>query len=163
MNGYFKLQRRKLGVVTLLMACVLLAAWTRSRTHADWILLFGNTVVVSGHQSVFVLNRPQAAIVTIESTRRAPEADYGPGASMTRRIETALAFQYSLSDRFGWGYATPNGIITNFGINTGHPKLVREMIPYWSIVIPLTLISIWLLLSKPRSARRAESPLTTSN
>ena len=25
-------------------------------------------------------------------------------------------------------------------------------IPYWSIVLPLTLISLWLLLSKPRSS-----------
>ena len=30
--------------------------------------------------------------------------------------------------------------------------------PYWSIVIPLTLLSAWLLLSKPRIAKSPEKP-----
>lgn len=32
-------------------------------------------------------------------------------------------------------------------------------VPYWSIVVPLTLLSAWLLLSK---SRRAQKPATTS-
>jgi hypothetical protein len=27
-------------------------------------------------------------------------------------------------------------------------------IPYWSVTVPLTLVSLWLLLSKPRSLNR---------
>lgn len=37
------------------------------------------------------------------------------------------------------------------------PK-IRWSIPYWSFVIPLTLLSAWLLLSKPRAKTiRADS------
>lgn len=31
-------------------------------------------------------------------------------------------------------------------------------LPYWSIILPLTLISAWLLLRKPRPAKRSTSP-----
>ena len=37
MGGYFKPWRRKIGVVTLVMACVLMAGWVRSLTVADHI------------------------------------------------------------------------------------------------------------------------------
>ncbi len=36
---------------------------------------------------------------------------------------------------------------------------VLGLIPYWSLVLPLTLLSAWLLLSKPRQTKPStESP-----
>src|SRR5262249_41942365 len=33
-------------------------------------------------------------------------------------------------------------------------------VPYWSVAIPLTLLSTWLILSKPRQRRMSPEPIT---
>ena len=144
---YFKPRRRKIGAVTLLLACALLVLWTRSRTHSDWIL-FGQTVVVSGKQRIFVLNQSQALGIVMESTTRGSRTGNQAATLSTRRIETTLEFRYFWGERLGWGSATPNGVITELGIMTGEPKLRRDMFTYWSITVPLILLSACLLLSK---------------
>jgi hypothetical protein len=48
------------------------------------------------------------------------------------------------------------------GFGMSGPYMQRSacrMIPYWSIVLPLTAISAWLLLSKPRA--KVEPPITS--
>jgi hypothetical protein len=43
------------------------------------------------------------------------------------------------------------------GVPDDHYSKFMLVVPYWSIVIPLTLLSAWLLLGKPRQAKKAES------
>jgi len=93
--------RRKLGVLTLIVACCLMALWIRSfdtQTRSEDVFIFG-----ASHYSC-----------------------------------------WSLQSEYGY-------------INLVSPKefrvegpIVRQA-PYWSVVIPLTLCSAYLLLSKPRS------------
>ena len=45
----------------------------------------------------------------------------------------------------------------------GAGPLAYRCLPYWSIVIPLTLLSAYLLLSKPRPSTRSEPPITNAN
>ena len=141
MGEFFKPWRRKIGCVTLLLACVFTAGWIRSRTVADWVLLFGNTVVVSGGQKFVVVDRSRIRIIHL----LAPE----------RRVQTTLLFPHQLTSRFGWGYCTGIGVMTGFDIGMG-------MLPYWSIVLPLTLISVFLFLTKPHKSTpmKINEPLT---
>lgn len=42
-------------------------------------------------------------------------------------------------------------------------RLTYFTIPYWAIVLPVTLLSAWLLLSKLRPAKSSESPIAIAN
>ena len=61
-------------------------------------------------------------------------------------------FRWRIGD-FGWQ-----------DISTGpNNRWVHFVVPHWSIVIPLTLISLWLLLTKPRRPAPKKIPESTSN
>lgn len=97
MGTYFKPLRRKFGVVTLGLACVLATCWIISRDwHTEFVPMMQVELMNSGiHVNVW-------------------------------------------TDRVLWGELMIP------------PSNRTEMtIPYWSIVIPLTLLSALLLLSKP--------------
>ena len=128
MWDYFKPLRRKIGIVTLLLACVFAGGWMRSRTQADWILLFGRITLVSGGQKIVAADRDQIGVVRLYLSKR--------------RIETVAKFPDELW--FGWDTCTSGGILTGFDSGI-------RMLPYWSVVVPLTLASAYLLLGMPRT------------
>ena len=103
MSDYFKPLRRKVGLVTLAMACLLTAGWVRSYCGGDRII----AIVMEGFES---------------------KNGY---------------IQHIRIDLEGRGWKKP---------------LVYRpdgtfCVPYWSICVPLTLLSAFLLLSKPRAAK----------
>ena len=95
MGSYFKPLRRKVGVATLVVACVLMTAWVRKS-----------------------VNRTFYFSVELQ--------DHG--------IEFSVANRHHQAGR-GWGYE----------------NLMQLSIPYWSVVIPLTVSSAYLLLAKSKS------------
>ena len=117
MGEYFKPWRRKIGVVTLVMACVVVAGWVRGRCVRDFVdsgryLPGSRGIVIDNNRDSFTLK-----------TREGPTICLLPGGE----INTVLP----VSD-------AKVVLVT----------LIR--IPYWSIFIPLTLLSAYLLFSKPR-------------
>jgi hypothetical protein len=142
MSPYFKPWRRKIGVVTLLMACMFAAGWIRSRSRGD-LLQFERG----------------KAIYRIASSSR--------GMSW----ET-ISFNHLGAVKTPTGYFSLDGNgfdpfvdipeieldLSRFGFHIVESKLDPHAgfrsrlfaVPYWSVVIPLTLLSAWLLLSKPR-------------
>lgn len=68
MGDYFKLWRRKIGVVTLLMACVFMVAWMRSLIATDSVTLpFKNqsgtdTIIVTRAGMVDILLRKASEV-----------------------------------------------------------------------------------------------------
>ena len=142
MGEFFKPIRRKFGVVTLLMACLLMAGWLRSFSISDDVV-FANNQWVSVKGSLF-----WQRLVGV------------------RRVDYDMGFHYGATDRRSdvyngptyqhywqwrrWGFAFGEEEVEVASANGKMlaAKAIRYFIPFWSIVIPLTLVSLWLLLPK---------------
>ncbi len=111
MGDYFKPWQRKIGVVTLVTACVFMAGWARSGLIHD--VLRGGP----GDIECFIISHAGLFSIWI-----------GPDSS---------------TPKFSWITFGPN--VTNPATHPGTP------IPYSTIAIPLTLLSVYLLLSQPKS------------
>ena len=152
MGEFFKPWRRKIGCVTLIMACVFAAGWVRSLAIADVSDLSGRYLPKT--TSFFQMASTSRGI---EFRRIWPkrQGDYsnrswGWRSSPIQQEVRSRDFEFEVE----WAKS-----LCGVGIEGGswgkpymRPGLMRIMIiHYWSIVIPLTLISSWLLLSKPRT------------
>jgi hypothetical protein len=147
MGAYFKPWRRKRGVVTLVMACASMAAWMRSWVIADefeipmkngrshffvagdnwigWVVQRDGDPVIRLKKPIKMLTPPKKKRMSWISRRERYSDD------QFARIQTNLDGSMSVVD---------------------NPNL---FLPYWSIVIPLTLLSAYLLLSMPRKLLRS--------
>lgn len=132
MKEFFHAWRRKAGVVTLVMALVLTGMWFRSRVSLDLL-----EINFQGRCHQF---ESCAGIINYscdpDLTPGAPTIDWGSG--LITQPE-GIDWTFSLSD-FGYRpYQTTSGI-----------DFDNWYFPYWFLVIPLTLLSAYLILSKPR-------------
>ena len=157
MGTFFHSWRRKIGVLTLVLACVLMVGWVASlRAVLHTAFSIGKCTLIQ------LISRE--ATVTI------------------RKVHSKLPVQEIQVDRvLLMGFQTPQGrstgnlavnvdskaradegspyhwTIKNYGFEIGgvvDAKFPLDVfivtVPYWSIVLPLTLLSAWLLLSKRR-------------
>ena len=133
-----------MGIGALAVACVFMIGWVRSIIFWDEITFISpwwqgfNTVHTDGNGIIW--HR-----VTGEGV------GYIPGW-LSGRSETPVSDPYFSSvAEISWLHQL---WFLDFGVWMWKGQLgVRAQfirIPYWSIVIPLTLLSAWLLLSKPR-------------
>lgn len=152
-GSYFKPLRRKVGVVTLVLACLFAAGWVRSWNVHD----------------VFSMARRQQSIDHLvshcDSLFWATSHMNSPGESNIPFWSTnRFAFPHTVADGpnadilWRWRYC---------GFGTGEindqpasyvSRTAIVAIPYWSIVLPLTLLSAWLLLLKPRTEKLNQVP-----
>ena len=139
MNDFFHGWRRKAGVVALGLACVVTMLWIRSLWMVD-LLDFRPTrlrqlSVASGSGAA----RPSFSWITEGSLEGQPLLEW-------------IAYEDQHKDGnylptlfFGsWGQvgsAIPASV---------HAESVGLYIPYWFLVLPITLLSTYLLLWKPR-------------
>ena len=153
MNGYFKPLRRKFGIATLVMACVSIVGWVRSSTNSDALQVgMGKRLLLieSGHGSV----RSAFASVTkggVDQYFVRPYTFTFAGKTVHRNLLGQFGYK---NETFMVGHPTP------FVPNPGPSVPVRQISaqdPYWSIVIPLALLSAWLLLSQPRRKSFAQT------
>ena len=147
MGEFFRGWRRKVGVVTLLMACVLMAGWIRSLTHFEGVSLpverMPNHFFVSWDSSLVWLT--ENAGVT------------GPYPRFKSRSITGVDDRIFKSPHYEWRWKWCG---FGFGVGTGSSLTV---IPYWSTTIPMTLVSVWLLLIStpvPSTRMRIAEPIT---
>lgn len=146
---YFKPLRRKIGVVTLVLACVFSAGWLRSDFRSDIVMYDLDLkddnwgAIMSYRQQlrwshVFADpdNLKESAGFQILSYPVLPQQNEIPASDDLYRVEV-LGFQLKL-----FSY-TKGSLLPPYELFVG--------IPYWSIVFPLTLLSSCLLLSKPRA------------
>lgn len=151
MNGYFKALRRKIGIGILFIACGFAAGWVRSLISVDtisapptievgpsrvaihyWHIRSGAGHLITGKNfttlvgDVFVepRDRPFFQVPQWNSSENVGEL----------RAEN-LDFQWYV---YGFGFLDEPGFGYHF------------VVPYWSMVTPLTLLSAWLLFSKLR-------------
>lgn len=138
MNGYFRPLTRKIGVVTLTVACVFGFVWMRSLFVRD----------------VFGVGQPDSyrAFASYAGSMRWSKLTPGLGkVGFEWQSET-----WSRETDFNWndwnvewrreclGFEFGAGTIPGITIMRNE----RWAIPYWSIVIPLTVLSAYLLFFK---------------
>ena len=150
MNGYFKPPRRKLGVVTLGLTCVFAAGWVRSLGGEEHVFCpVGKSTYYTLASDKGVINWARSD--TSESTWVPSHAGWfrKPYDLVTRVIiETDEMMNANPWDR-EWEWSGSGVYDASFDSPPFRVRAWRTT--YWSIVIPLTLLSAYLLPSKPRS------------
>lgn len=139
MGSYFKPLRRKIGMLTLVMALGLAAGWVRSLSLVDTLSF--RTI---GEEALQSVNGSVRCWSFQSKTDRNPTVELW----VTNQLdEWQMAGDNDLHGRYRW-----------VGIGAvKEPDFSLLVIRYYSIVIPLTMLSTWLLLSKPREQQKAES------
>lgn len=153
MEEFFRGWKRKLGLVTLMLACASMAGWLRSSFARDYAFFLNDN---------YTTNR----LVSFNGSI-AWERFHQAGEKRLTRLqfsEAEVLLEYDQRRTCEW-----NWMFLGFGQGTyksedldlykqSNPDLPFEgltqsirVIPYWSVVLPLTLLSTWLLLSKPRA------------
>lgn len=165
MEGYLKPWRRKIGIVTLVMACLFARGWVRSLRSDDGVAIRENKQIIH-----FLSSSPRG----IEWQRKEELLD---GVVVSPRVNSPRWYSSPWKENSASFHFFSDGTITRrwelFGFCVGqktHDDRAEVMpanmsgdfvkispesltkwgllrIPYWSIVIPLALISVWLLLS----------------
>lgn len=163
MREFFRGWKRKTGVLTLLLACVFAAGWLRSDTQQDEITvtafsLVNSFVSNSGNLSWWRWHDPKATWFFEWDTRR----NGNHHATETQKFDALLNCELQ-SKRRQFANRTATVLIIYFDrdqpatrVEKPKPATDRPTVhntPYWSIVIPLTILSAWLLLSKPKQPK----------
>ena len=142
MRDFFRGWQRKVGVATLVMACLFMAGWVSSLRKFHMV-----------HVVQFPLGRQISQ--TIESTRGVIVFHQDVNPTVTTfdfysiRTEEAARFLWECEPHGKWhwricGVGDYDDLLSN-----GKNRRVY-VVPYPSIVFPLALVSAYLLLSKPR-------------
>jgi hypothetical protein len=144
MHTFFHGWRRKIGVVTLVMACVLTVGWVRSVSIRDEINVpIGQKMaekLLSVKQSLCWVHFPMGSRLLLWKTvllrRDEPEENH---------------WQHGRVGMFRWTHQWCGFRLGTFEL-TGRkrPLATAVAIPYWSLVLPLTFLSAYLILWKPR-------------
>lgn len=130
MSEFFQPFRRKLGMLVLVVTCVFMAAWIRSQTTID-VIGRAPGRVLSWDGSILVEAGPFDWLSLDWQT-------YHDWEGIDAIFERYPFFKWE------WRFC---------GIRKSNHDPPYWVLPYGYIVIPLTLLSAWLLLSKPRPGR----------
>ena len=135
---YFKPWRRKFGVLALMMACVLMAAWLRSFSSTAWVAF------PTGKKNGELIGWMDRHLIWTRYAEVPPtNMKLFPSWSMGKftTIDTLFGDATITNKREWCGFAW---------IESGGDHITAFVMPYWSIALPLALSSTYLLLSKPR-------------
>lgn len=165
MPTYFKPLRRKIGVITLVLACVLTAGWIRSNGKVESLrfnIARFQPIVISGDQHLWFTFQRRRIVLSF-ATLMFPNQSVRLDNNFITSVDNIADCKRMIE-------LTPIGMGTFFDeplilsdsrmfIDKSIAKNRLTGIPYWSIVIPLTLFSAWLLFSRPRAKRLPENPV----
>lgn len=163
MGTYFKPLRRKLGVFVLFLAFLFAAGWLRGHFVGDtWYPAAGTLVDANGVMHRYIELRGWQSVT---SSKYGITWEYGGLSSArnsrlgvdnsTRPLELTnqreMARESRIRDAIRWRIDWCG--FDFFDAETTDYRNSRRKIPYWFPVLSLTLISAYLLLSKPRASR----------
>ena len=155
MGDFFKGWQRKVGLLTLLLACVFMGGWVRSKSTFDGVLLCASSTEYTIHS--------MDGGIWIARNADVPDSD-SPIDWHSADMKTWDGYRIDASGKrmpfvpsdyvdtdWIWKWA---GFEFCGGKSRYSPNSPTECgaIPYWSITVSMTLISFWLLLSKPRKS-----------
>lgn len=151
MRGLFRGWKRKVGVVTLLMAVLLIVGWIRSYLVCDTVNIQTGPFTVQFISSVDALlmwmgidGRKSWVVPKVHfwETTDSYDLDQNGLNHESRRLDWHNSAVYNFSEQWYTGAEEPPIEV----------EMAFWIFPYWSIVLPLTLLSAYLLLGKPRRA-----------
>lgn len=151
MVEYLSGWRRKVGVVTLVMACVLAVGWVRCQSTFDSI-----RIPMALRRWIHVDSRGGRLYLSDNSLAQG-KVQFRWEVTSPNSDESRIMFRASdLSVHLlGMGIGT-----LDRPANPLKPTVkFAVIVNYWLLVIPLTLLSSYLLLSKPRSKGRQVTEL----
>ena len=159
MGGYFKPWRRKFGVVTLVFACVFMVGWIRGLVVEDvWQPATGKLVDQFHQDTVQHIFRFSQYGMTWQRSEGLDGGKFGwqPGwgtnsASAAKTVEEKIEKRFAGNMKWRWRWWG----FDFYESEMDERRYTRRRIPYWSIAIPLTLFSAYLLLGNPRSTKFA--------
>lgn len=149
MREFFRGWRRKVGIATLLMSCVFAVGWVRSFDRFEWYpRTFPNQIrIVSANGCI----RAEQMIWEVGVHRGKWYEHYLDQRNLPQGIENdedPMEGQQVL-----WRVTFP-GFHCGSGLTWGGrgrtARVHSCVIHYWSIALPLTLLSAWLLLRNNR-------------
>jgi hypothetical protein len=153
MREFFRGWKRKLGCVTLLLACLLMGVWIRSNYRVDFVIFnstFPNHAFLSGFGRFRLFQIGQYTFA-MDGDERETKISY----IFHKWAPVFAGYEWEPVFRFGpleaKSYLCDVLEADDNSTGTRHPMW---LVPYWSIVVPLTAVSAWLLLSEPRTKSR---------
>ena len=154
MGEFFKGWRRQIGCVTLVLACVFAAWWVRSLNNSDRFLW---------RSSNFSYEEIKSVDHTLYWMTHRLSKDYDLPIDPMMRFETdhiptsgrRRGDFHETNDQMNWYIGRCRfGIGLERDSRSEYPQTLRRVAPYWSTTVPLTLISAYLLLKKPRKSNQ---------
>ena len=161
MSGFFKGRRRKAGLGLLAMALLLTVPWVRSYSNCDSLL-------ICDWQSKYSVASSEGCVVWLQD--RAGNAHSGVtkngwhfrfesyrldhirlksrGPIARRLLESAGEIEWFVR----WGEFKSGGVPLSGSLN-GLVRTDFAAVPYWLLVLSLTLLSAYLLLTNPQASR----------
>jgi hypothetical protein len=170
MREFFRGWKRKIGVLTLLLTCALTVEWVRSFTFCD-----GAAVTFIKHRYSVRSYRNQ---ILWDSQHVNDGRLYHPFFRYFSVVIAKLSQPHQdplveLPNR-EWSLVVGDFYLAKGAYRAGHPSLfvpkpgppvpvstIIAQTPYWSIVVPLILLSAWLILSKPKPEMPTEAQRAT--
>lgn len=135
MHTFFHGWRRKAGIFTLVMACVVMAGWLRSLFVFDLVGIHFGAL-----HSLGIESKRQSLCVTWSEDTPAITTKTIIWLTLPPSIEgTDLPDDYKIGE-FAW----------LINMDDEHPHGIIVAAPYWSVTIPLTILSAYLILWRPR-------------
>ena len=163
MRDIFRDWKRKLGVLTLLMDCFLVVAWGRSLSMLDIMTLatadmLWRLTIEDGIVEFSLYSGVSGDAELSKNTGWKSDNNVKADGTKTRSgyITANLAIADTKSELCWFTFATKKWITPQFSFDAFY-----FVFPYWAIIVPLTALSAWLLLSKPRPVKRV-APLVTA-
>jgi len=155
MGEFFSGWKRKVGVLTLVMACVLAMAWLTCLTNPNLInRQFDRMIPYSGGGVTLFTDGNRISLVKGELITTIDEVvtiDHS-SHSTTFHASDQDASQDDDRSTVGVSQMTVPVRLVNLNLTS------VIVIPFWSIVAPLILVSVLLLLTKPRKSTEKKIP-----
>lgn len=142
MWAFFNGWRRKAGCVTLAMALIVTCAWVRSRYYDECI------ESIQGKVRKAVASRDSRLFFIYQKWPEESASPWGPSRIRSfsvvsgRSPSDPASMGCNINWRVEWaGFYGSSGVTVTDGMSFEY-----RMIPYWSLVLPLTLLSAHLIL-----------------
>ncbi len=157
MGDFFKPWRRKVGVMALLIACMFMSGWVRSLRTANNIAFN-----MGGRSLIQLISRDQAlAVRRVKSKLSVKELSVDrvllmgfqpPKGNSTGNLAINVdpPTRSAAGSPFRWTIRRHGFEIGDCTDQQFPLEIFIVRVPYWSVVLPLTLISAYLLLARPR-------------
>jgi len=155
-GNFFKGWRRKVGVAMLAMALILMVGWVRSFSKWDVIELN------SWPRRVGIASSFNGDLLFYLASVNTRGILFWPSISLRPSFISKEAFLNS-SDvvKIVWRWDWAGFHLTDR--MHGDDSYQMCIVPYWCVVPPLTLLSAWLLLSKPRTSKLKQDGNATAS